>query len=557
VQSGQRILREDAETAELGGELECARRFDRTLPLRVPFRQRSARREAREIGAQPIGQRQMRRDLAQRRKLETVEVDRAARGRRPARLSHRQREVGRLHRLPAGSRERELTQIELALALGIAPADAARERGKRELGKIAAHRRPNVGEREIGDDVARLARVELEPHPQRALAARDRERQRQPFAPRGDVGVVEPRVETTRDVSPPRARIAVPFTAQIDRRGELRRRRSGQPDPVMAEAAFEAKLNRVEHELRGVAQIVVPREQRAANLDVRLTQQPFGEARVVRRLVRVELEAGDMEHTGAVAPHGEPRPLDRELLQPKLEKRQRRPRDGQLDLRELEQRRRARAHPIEHAEVVQHELRIPAVPAGRELAQFHGLAQLAGKLSGERVAIRLDLRKRDVAYGEQQHREDGETRNQQRHDCACDAAYKWPRGGDTGGRGLRGRHNGRRLSRIVAVWVQGQRAPWYAQGLSPQAWISTPRSRSVATPRRRSARIRPIARGSSLRSTRRSRGEATRHRSKRSFARAMRLSSRARFARCAGARCCTRSPAISLGGRRCRKSSMR
>ena len=53
-------------------------------------------------------------------------------------------------------------------------------------------------------------------------------RQRQPFAPGRDVGVVEARVEVALDLAPVPEPVAAPLAAHVDRRGELRRRRAAQ-----------------------------------------------------------------------------------------------------------------------------------------------------------------------------------------------------------------------------------------------------------------------------------------------------------------------------------------
>jgi hypothetical protein len=85
-----------------------------------------------------------------------------------------------------------------------------------------------------------------------------------------------------------------------------------------AKAVLQPELHAVEHELRRVAEIVVPHDQRIANDDLALAQDPVRDRQFFRRLRRVELEAGDAQHARAVAPYREPRPLDDELLQPQL-----------------------------------------------------------------------------------------------------------------------------------------------------------------------------------------------------------------------------------------------
>ena len=70
-----------------------------------------------------------------------------------------------------------------------------------------------------------------------------------------------------------------------------------------------------------------------------------------------------------------------ELLQPQVEQRQRRPRDDQVDLGQLEQRRLARARAVADAQALDDELGIPAVPAGRQRVDLDRLAELRASVA--------------------------------------------------------------------------------------------------------------------------------------------------------------------------------
>ncbi len=170
---------------------------------------------------------------------------------------------------------------------------------------------------------------------------------------------------------------------------------------MMAEAMLQPDLYLIEHELRRVAQLVVPDDQRVLDDDLALSQQPFGESGVVRRQVRIDLDAGDAQATLDVPPYRQPRSVDNELAQPELEQRQRRPRDDQIDAGQFEQRRGPKAGTVADVHATDRQARIPAIPAGRDGVDLHRLSQPSGKVRRDFGAMRFDLRKRDEAHREQ------------------------------------------------------------------------------------------------------------------------------------------------------------
>ena len=201
-----------------------------------------------------------------------------------------------------------------------------------------------------------------------------------------DVGVIEPHVRPAGRALPIPERLAVDLGPQVDRGGEFGRRRAGEADAIAPERqVLHPELHAVEHELRRVAQVVVPGDQGVADEDPPLPQQPVGERRVVGSAARGRIRVPATCSTPrAVAAHREPRPLDHQLLQAQLHQRQRRPRQRDVDLGQLEQRRFAGLEPVAHAEVGEDEFRVPAVPAGRDAADFDRLASCAESIAAMR-----------------------------------------------------------------------------------------------------------------------------------------------------------------------------
>ncbi len=342
--------------------------------------------------------------------------------------------------LCAGRRhERELVGEELVLRRCVPPAGTARQVREAELRQLLAELRLDVGELEIGNDLARLAARELEPDAHRPLAARDRRRQRKPFAPRGDVGVVEPYIQAALRVLPRPRHGAADLAAQIERRGQLRRRRPFETETMVAELAFQPELDAIQHELRRVAQIVVPGDECVANHDLALAQDPVGHPRIVGRAVGIDFNAGNVEQPGPIAADRQPWAVDRELFQAQLEERQRRPRDDQIDFRQLEQRHVAVA--VADAKSLDDDLRVPAVPAGRQRGNFHGLTELPGQRFGHRVAVGVDAREHDEAHDEERQRKKPEARHDDNAGNAGKAAEHTAKRCSGAGGGARGRHN--------------------------------------------------------------------------------------------------------------------
>ncbi len=229
------------------------------------------------------------------------------------------------------------------------------------------------------------------------------------------------------------------ITAQVERRREVGGRRASQSEPVMPEPVLQPELDAVEHELGRVAQVVVPHDERVADHDFALAKNPVGDLQFVVHLRRIELESRDAQDAGAIAPDGKPRPVDDEFLQAELGEEQRRPGDDHFQLGEQQERRGVDPGAVEHAKSLDHELRIPAIPAGGQRRNLHRLPELARKHSGQRVAIGFDLRKDDEPNREQRKRERRETDDDDGPDEPDHRVGSRARSAEDG---ARGRHNG-------------------------------------------------------------------------------------------------------------------
>ena len=434
--AGELVLRRDAEVPELPARRVRSRRFHRSFPAQPPVGEGSARRKPREIAAQLGRERKVRGDGDERFELQPVELHLSGRSGRL--VAHRQLEIRRIEPFAALRRERERLREELPSGGRGAPADASRQMREIELRKLVAQLCVDVAQLEIGDDLARLAVSELEPDAHRALPARNLLGQRQPLPPCSDVRVVEAHEHPALASLPVAKRHVLQIAAHVDRRGKSRRRRSPQSEAVPAEAVFHPELHAVQNELRGVAQVVVPGDQRIAYHDLALLHDPVGERRFAVGLRGIEFHARNLQMTGSVAADRKPRPLDDELLQPQLEQRHRGPRNDEPHFRQIDERQRVRARALEHPEALHEQLRVPAVPAGRQRGDLDRMPELPRERRGKRVAIRLDVRQDEEAKREERQREGTETD----HDGGPEnAGQREEERAGSAEEGARGRHN--------------------------------------------------------------------------------------------------------------------
>ena len=145
---------------------------------------------------------------------------------------------------------------------------------------------------------------------------------------------------------------------------------------MVAEAVLEAELHLVEHELRCVAQFVVPGDQCVAHDDLALPQQPIGQRGVVGAPIGIDGDACDANASGRVAAHRQLGVVDDELAKAEIEQRQRRPGNDQIDARQVEERLCRAVGAIAKAKTADGELGIPAVPTGRDRVDLDRLADL-------------------------------------------------------------------------------------------------------------------------------------------------------------------------------------
>ncbi len=166
------------------------------------------------------------------------------------------------------------------------------------------------------------------------------------------------------------------------------------------ETLLQTELDMVEQQLRRAARIRRSRRPARRARRRRLPHQPVGEPRSRRPSVSDRhLDAGDVQHAAAASRRSDSRgDVDRQLLQAQIEQRKRRPRDEQVDSRQLEQRTRWRLARSRTRKPRIDKLGIPAVPAGHESRR----SRPAGRCSRRQPlrdlpAARLDLRERDEA----------------------------------------------------------------------------------------------------------------------------------------------------------------
>ena len=234
--------------------------------------------------------------------------------------------------------------------------------------------RAHFRQHEIRGEVAWFAVLELEPQSKRPFSGIDGQRERQILAPRRNVGVVETQIKVAVGFLPIRGCKIDDITAQINGRGELGGRHPGETKTMVAEAVLEAKLHLIEHELRRFAKLVVPGDERIADDDLPLAQQPVAEQRVFARPLGVDRHAGDAKPSAGIAADRKFRAVDDELAQTEIEQRQRCPCDDQIDARKIQQRL-VRICAIADAKPANRQLRIPTVPTGGDRVDLDRLAE--------------------------------------------------------------------------------------------------------------------------------------------------------------------------------------
>ena len=106
-----------------------------------------------------------------------------------------------------------------------------------------------------------------------------------------------------------------------------------------------------------------------------------------------------------VAANRQLRPVDGQLLQAKIQERQRRPRHDEIDSREVEHRLVGGASAVADLQPADRQLRIPAIPAGVDRRDRDRLPQRGRQRRHDAVAVVVDPREQDEADDQQQHAE--------------------------------------------------------------------------------------------------------------------------------------------------------
>jgi hypothetical protein len=293
----------------------------------------------------------------------------------------------------------------------LAPAEAPGDLGQPQLRQAVLDAHHGVFERDVAHEVAGDPFREPEPDLQRAPPALDLDGQRKPVTPRGRVGELEAGEQATAGLLP-RLAAASPLAADVDRCRKLGRRCAAQPEAVLAEAMNQPQLHAIEQELRRTAQVVVPGDQRIANQDLALFENPVAKPRVGGLRGRIDLDAGDVQDPGPVAADAKPRAIDRQAVEPQRKQGQRRPRDHHVDAGQFEQRRGRRTRAVADPHPGQPEPGVPAIPAGGEPVDLDRLAELARHERGELRPVRLGPREHHEPHRQQGEREADEDRDQ-------------------------------------------------------------------------------------------------------------------------------------------------
>ena len=155
---------------------------------------------------------------------------------------------------------------------------------------------------------------DLGPDAQRPLAASDLSRQWQPFTPRSDVRIVKSDVKAPLRVLPVLHRCKLDVAPQIEGCGKSGGRGALQSEPMASKLALEPELDSIEHQLRRIALIVVPSDQRVVDYDLTLAEKPVGQRQFVRHLRGIDFDSRNTQDARAIAPDRESRPVDNQLL---------------------------------------------------------------------------------------------------------------------------------------------------------------------------------------------------------------------------------------------------
>ena len=113
-------------------------------------------------------------ERGKRRKLETRERELSARGAPIGRVLVHEREVGRRQRRAVHRLECKRLRVDLVAAGIVLPSRPSRQPLELERRQVVGEPRLDIGEHEIGGQIARLPVGELHPQPQRTLARIDR-----------------------------------------------------------------------------------------------------------------------------------------------------------------------------------------------------------------------------------------------------------------------------------------------------------------------------------------------------------------------------------------------
>jgi len=248
--------------------------------------------------------------------------------------------------------------------------------GMRDGQRLDLRRQPHgdAGELHVGGGRAPVVVLEVQPQPQRALAALELERQVDVALQLRDVAARQVGVEGARPAAPVagvREQRLAGARAQREAVAPVGGRRGVDAHVVRAQAVAQDDVDVGQLERRRGALLVDPAHGAAAQHDLLLAEEPVERCGLVGAGdagARSEVEAADVHVAGGVAPHQQARVLDVELRQPRLQHQQRLRRQRR---RHPRQPQRLRAGRVAQHDVAQVDCGYPRRRAHADVADSH------------------------------------------------------------------------------------------------------------------------------------------------------------------------------------------
>ena len=369
-------------------------RVERAAPARAELRDHALRMQVGEQRAQGRAERNAGRDLGHDSDVEPVRSELAgvnvvALGPMPGEVEIALRPAHAVAGEETEAAHRHADAI--ALFLG---ADAALDLLEGERLDALVEPQRDLSQRDIDGGADRLAIAKVEPASQGAVAFAQLERQRHMLAELAHVG--------PRQVGEGAAAPAAPVpgaseerlresAAQAEAIAPTRRRRRVDTQVVLAQAVAHHQLDVGQRQRRRMSGFVDPAQRAAANHELLLLEEPVGCGAAVFAAAgaAAEVEPGDADVAGGIAPDVEAGAIDEQLFEADFEREQGARRQRSVDAR---QGQRRPLLGIENAHVAQLDRRDPAARAGLDRADPHRRAEHAAGPGLDRRTPVVDVR---------------------------------------------------------------------------------------------------------------------------------------------------------------------